>query len=414
MDDSILMKCLKVNNGPMYIYDKKNIIDKLLVLSDALFDDAKIYYSMKANPLLGICKLMINNGCGIEVASKGELFVALKAGASPKNIIFTSPGKTYDEIDYAIDCDIKVINVDSFEEIKIINKLGENKNKIVKVGLRINPSVSFSNAKIKMTGVSSQFGIEEGCIDQYFIDEILKMKYVEVVGIQVYMGTNILDSNDIVKNSKYIIDLCISLEDKFKYKFKYLNLGGGFGIPYFKNEPMLDINDLKIQMNVLYENYRSSLSDKDIIFESGRFLMAESGCFITKVLYKKESKGQKYIICDGGSNFHSASAFLGRFIRNNYPMHVLNKNNDIKEKFNVVGPLCTPTDVIGQNVELDCHINVNDYIVIEKSGAYGLTYSPCLFLGHEMPNEYLYDGEDFVLLRSKGNLEDVLINQSIK
>lgn len=134
--------------------------------------------------------------------------------------------------------------------------------------------------------------------------------------------------------------------------------------------------------------------------------MAEAGNFLTTVLYKKQSKGKKYLICDGGSNFHGSSAFLGRFIRNNYPMYILGKKDGEKEKVNVVGPLCTPTDVIGKDIALAGDVAIGDCIVIEMSGAYGLTYSPCLFLSHKMPLEILYDGEQFIDL----NKEEFVIN----
>ena len=140
--------------------------------------------------------------------------------------------------------------------------------------------------------------------------------------------------------------------------------------------------------------------------------MAEAGKFVTKVLYKKESKGEKYIICDGGSNFHAASAFLGRSIRNNYPIHSI-PDQEEKEEMTVTGPLCTPTDVIGQSVQINKDIKAGDYIVIDKSGAYGVTYSPLAFLGHISPIEIMKYKQKTYVLKKRGEIENNMIGQNM-
>lgn len=396
---------------PLYIYDKKTIEENYNSLKSAIFPGAKLFYSMKANPSIGVCQTFKGLGSGIEVASTGELCVALEAGFDPKNIHFTSPGKTRREIEYALKHNINLINIESLQEAYLINEVASELGVTANIGIRINPAQSYSNAKIKMSGVSSQFGIEEEAIGESLINELKKLRNLEIQGFQVYMGTQMLLAEDIIKNTEYIITMALRLSKDLGIGLRYLNLGGGFGVKYFKNETPLDLEELKCGMKALKAQFGKELSDTELAFESGRYLMADAGVFVTKVLYVKESKGQKYVVCDGGSNFHSSAAFLGRFIRNNFPMHTIPENEELAE-CTICGPLCTALDVIGQKVMANANIAPDDLVVIEKSGAYGYTYSPGRFLSHEQPVEILLDGETVHVLRNRGNVEDFLLEQN--
>lgn len=406
----MIREILQKYKTPLYYYDGDKIEKNVKLLKESLMSGSTLFYSMKANPLLSVCQIMNSLGCGIEVASKGELFAALKSGFDPNIIIFSGPGKTCEELEYAIEKHIHIINVESIEELKLVNHLAEKHNCCVNVGIRINPKESNMGAKIKMSGISSQFGIEESAINRDFFELVKELKRIKLVGIQVYMGTQILDAEDILNNTEYIIKLAIDLSKKYHFKISYMNLGGGFGIPYFKNDEKLHMNQLKDGMKYLSSKYESELKNIEIVFESGRFVLADAGKFITKILYKKESKGKKYIVCDGGSNFHAASAFLGRIIRNNYPIYSIPDSKD-KEEVTVTGPLCTPTDVIGQGVEINKDIKAGDYIVIEKAGAYGLTYSPLAFLGHQRPIEIMSYKNRTYVVKKRGDVEDNLMSQ---
>lgn len=395
MDDFIIKQAYKKYSTPFYLYDKKCIIDHAEKLKCVLFKNADIFFSMKANPLIGIMKIFISMGYGIEVASKGEMVKALKAGCKNSNIIFSGPGKEKREIEYAVDNEIYCINVENLTEIQIIEAIAAQHNKIVNVGLRINPSEK-SKGKISMSG-DTQFGISIEEINTAVL-QVNGCKHLNLIGFQIYMGTQILDAEEIIKNTEKIIEITYRIVNQNNLKIEYINFGGGFGVPYFTNDKILDMDKLKIGLDLLYEKHQELHNIKRIVFESGRFLLAESGCFVTQILYKKKMNNTTYLICDGGSNFHSASAFLGRFIRNNFPMHSIT-TSDETEIVTVVGNLCTPTDVIGQNVMLNKAAE-EDYIVIEKSGAYGLTYSPYGFLGHDIPKEILYDHvKGYTLLR---------------
>ncbi len=406
MREEKVRKVAEQYGTPFFLYDGEKILEQHKKLKDCLYNGSKIFYAMKANPLIGMCQLLYLEGCGIETASKGEIRTALKCGVKPAEIIFTSPGKTVDEIQFAIEKKIKIINIESLYEAMIVNEVAKKKKRKVKVVLRINQNANFSNAKIKMTGVSSQFGIEETDLNDALFEKLFALKHIEIAGVQVYSGTQVLKATEILKNTEYAIEMAKEVSSKYKFDLKYLNLGGGFGIPYFKGEKELDLQELKTGMQEIKNKYDSQLKNTEIIFESGRFLVAESGIYVTKILYKKISKGNIYYICDGGSNFHSSTAFMGRFVRNNFPMHSLPKSSNLI-KVNVVGPLCTPIDTMGREVELSGDLCRGDYIVIEKSGAYGLTYSPMNFLSHDTPVEILELNGRVHVLRERGNATDL-------
>ncbi|HEX2927225.1 MAG TPA: type III PLP-dependent enzyme, partial [Ruminiclostridium sp.] len=350
MDDKILNNIAAKYGTPIYVYDTEKIISQYKSLKDSLPEELGIFYSMKANPLLGICQLFKKLGSWIETASSGELHTALAAGYSPEKIIFTSPGKTYDELEYTVETGIYSINIESIEEAAIINEIALKKGRTVNISIRINPDFDVARSGLKMSGVPTQFGVDQVQLESHFA-ELKSLSNLKVIGIHIYVGTQALNADNIVSSMEEIIKLALESSEKYGFELELLDMGGGFGIPYFKGDNPLDMAAFKEAFAQMWDKYKEKLTKTKVFVESGRFLMAESGTYLTKILYKKDCKGKKYLVCDGGSNQHAASAFLGRHIRNNFPMHILNKTEN-EEKVNVVGPLCTPTDVIGQEVLL--------------------------------------------------------------
>lgn len=395
---------------PLYIYDRAEMEKNYALLKDSIFPGAKLFYSMKANPALGVCQVFRSMGSGIDAASAGELYTALEAGFDAGQILFTSPGKTWQEIEFALKHNIRRINVESLAEACMVDEAAAALGVKAQIGVRVNPAVCYSNAKIKMSGVASQFGIEEAELTKAFFGKLQSLKNLSVQGIQVYMGTQMLLAEDIIKNTEYTMDMAVRLSKEHGFALDYLNVGGGFGVQYFKNETPLDLGLLKAGMESLKERYGKELQNTEIIFESGRFLMAQAGVFVTEILHIKESKGQRFAVCDGGSNFHSSAAFLGRYIRNNFPMRAIPEGTETAE-CTVCGPLCTALDVIGQKVPLNKDLAPGDLVAIEKSGAYGYTYSPCKFLSHEQPVELMTDGSSEHVIRERTATEEILDGQ---
>lgn len=409
MDINRKLEILKTYQSPMYLYDAGVIQKQYTKLKSSLPEQFEIFYSMKANPLLGICQYMKSLGSRIEVASEGELHIALAAGFPVKDIIFTSPGKTYDELAYAIDKEIYSINVESFAELEIIQEIAQRKSVKVNVSIRINPDCDVSGAGMKMSGVPTQFGIDYKELMKN-INILLQAPNVNFIGIHVYMGTQVLDANNIISSMSDVFRMALDIQAKAGTELKFIDLGGGFGVPYFKCDQELDLYALKSGVNKIWGEYRDKFRNARVAVESGRFLVAESGQFLTKVLYCKTSKDRSFVVCDGGSNFHANSAFLGRHVRNNFPMSILGKENEPVFETTIVGPLCTPTDVIGQRVMLP-ETEPGDYLVVEKSGAYGLTNSPVMFLSHPQPTEILVLDNTAHVLREHGKKEDFIEKQ---
>lgn len=412
MNHKMINELSNLYGTPNYLYDLSKVEYRLNVLKDCLGDKVTIFYSIKANPNRDLIKFLDNNNTCFEVSSQGELEILCDIGIDSKKIVFSGPGKQEKEIEFAISKGVFCIDAESLEELKLINKISKQKNKVTAVAVRINPDLNTSSTGIKMTGVASQFGIE-------FFDIPLVLNYINTVanlsfaGIHVYYGTQILGAHDISKNVSNIFDICKVILEKYNLQIKYINFGGGFGVPYFKNENELEIDILKAQLKKIFVDKGNCFEKSIFAFESGRFLVSESGYYVIRVLYCKKSKDKTYLICDGGSNFHANSAFLGRVVRRNYPIEIIkfdgSNNYSDCEIYTITGPLCTPTDVIAQDVLLP-KCQAGDLIVVKKSGAYGITNSPVLFISHEFPKEIIIkkNGESFISNSIKENLKIVL------
>ncbi|GIQ67223.1 type III PLP-dependent enzyme [Xylanibacillus composti] len=409
MEDEKLRLLSAEYGTPLYVYDGDIMERQYRRLKESLPERFEIFYSAKSNPALGVCEMFRKWGSHIEVASLGELHVAKEAGFDPWQIIFTSPGKTTNELEASIDIGIYCLNVESVEEARRIHQLALSRQKIVNIAIRVNPNFNLSMAGIRMSGVPTQFGIDQDELDEA-VRQIMALSGVRLIGIHVFTGTQMLDAAHLTENMREIIKLAVSLSAAHGFPLEFLDLGGGFGIPYFKGEEALDMQRLKEGMQEVWSAYERELATTRIGVESGRYLMAEAGEFVTRVLYVKECKGVKYLVCDGGSHQHASSAFLGRYVRNNFPMRIAGKSGAQLEEVGVAGPLCTPTDMLGQRIELPA-AEEGDLLVIEKSGAYGLSHSPVMFLSHALPAEIIVYQDQTYVLRERGKVEDFLLGQ---
>ncbi|WP_080495078.1 hypothetical protein [Bacillus cereus] len=411
-----IINICKTHGTPMYLYDGEMLREKFFSITNRIGNDVDIFLSLKANSNVSIASLFANWGAGVEVASLGEMNIALKAGFSVDNIIFSGPGKRIEELKTAIQHKIYCIIAESKQEIYAIMELAKQLNQKVRVGIRINPDQDIARAKIKMAGIPRQFGIDESQVEDVIVT-IKKSKYLKFVGIHIYTGTQNLNIDSIIDTFNYTLGLAKKIKQKYKIDLEMVNLGGGLGIAYFSQENDLNFDILMNKIKDLITDAKKELSNTRFIIESGRYLLAESGTYITSVLYTKESKGENFAITDGGLNHHQACTFRGRMIRSNYPVITIRGNNieertANKEKITIVGPLCTPEDIICKDALLP-KIFQHDYICILKSGAYGLSYSPQNFLGHPSPIEVLLMGTKEYVIRNRGNYNDVLSNQNM-
>lgn len=390
-------KVVKKYGTPLYYYEIEKAEKNVKLLREVLPPTIKIYLSIKANPCKKIICELGKSVDGVEVASAGELDIAIKSGICNQNILFIGPGKSYSELDIAVEKKIKLIVVESIEEINRINKICITKNLTMNIAIRINPNIK-SSSRLKMGGVPSQFGIDEENVLEV-IKALSQYEKLHLKGVHFYFGSQILDSNQIVKNIEYIFATCKRIQRQTNISLDFIDLGGGIGVPYFIHDNELDLNLLKSKLRQLFFENVNDFQNTEFIWESGRFILAECGYYIVKIEYIKESRGKKFVIVNGGLNHHSTAIGVGAILRGNFNIYCLNKKemNDTQEKVTIVGPLCTPIDVLARDITLPT-LEVGDILVVPKSGAYGLSASPVNFLCHNSPREVInYRGKIYLI-----------------
>ena len=377
---------------PVYLYSKKTIDNKVDELRSVLPSEVNLFYSVKANPNCDILHFISSKVDGMEVASSGELIKVLRAGTNPDNIIYVGPGKTQADLKRAISASVYCIVAESFEEISYIDQMAAVAGKTQAISVRVNPQKSISSARIKMGGGAKPFGIDEEMLPELF-NKIRNMHNIQVLGIYVYSGTMITQSEAITQMFANCFRIASEVQHLYENQFKMIGFGGGYGITYFPNDTSLDMERIKSGLHTIFNQYKQQFeADCRFITESGRFLVADSGYYIVKVLYTKKSRGVNYAIVDGGTNFFSLSTGMGRYLRKNPRFHGCGTKRDMRysERYTVVGPLCTPSDILLQDVEIG-YVMAGDYIIFPKAGAYAFTTSPVNFLSHICPKEILVD-----------------------
>jgi diaminopimelate decarboxylase len=397
---------------PSYIYSSENVISNYKLIRNSLDHSIEIFYSMKSNPNISIVALLARQGANVEVASIYELGIALRAGVKPNKIIFVGPSKTESELIKSISLRLNSIVCESINELHMVSKLSMQQGVRTNVAIRINPNFICNGAPLKMGGRASQFGID---IDELLkVEErILKLGGINICGVHIYNATRLLDEASIIENTRQILDLSRFLMGRWSTCFQFIDIGGGLGIPYYEDELALDFAILSSGLNKIVQDFNQFGPNVKIYLESGRYLVANAGVFITKINDKKTSKGINYLITDGGTNCHLSAVGIGSVIKKNFPIFALKYTEANEyEMYNIVGPLCTPGDLLARQVSLPV-MEIGEFIGISQSGAYGPTASPGLFLSHGFPSEILIHNSEAHLVRSRDNLIDILNKQSL-
>jgi diaminopimelate decarboxylase len=380
-----------VTRTPFYAYDRQLIINRVSQLLNILPAEVSLNYAIKANPYPSLVHLMAGQVTGFDVASKKEMLLALQTGMPADKISYAGPGKTQADIEAAIIAGV-TLHAESENEIATIESAAEKLKLRANLAIRVNPSFELKSSGMKMSGGAKPFGIDEEKIPGVLMS--LSLKQVMLRGFHIYSGSQNLNAAAIIsaqqqtfKLAKHLIELSTSITNK---KVDYLNIGGGFGIPYFAKEQALDIQVIANNLKDLILQYQDVVDNLELIIELGRYLVAEAGVYVSKIVDKKESRGTQYLVCDGGLHHHLAnSGNFGQVIRKNYPLAIGNKLNGSKlEQVNIVGPLCTPLDILAEKVILP-QSNIGDYVVIFQSGAYGASASPKDFLSQPQLSEIL-------------------------
>ena len=389
-------KLLQEFSTPFYLYDEEVIQNKVLFLNSLEFKfDFKFHFAVKANPNLAILNLIKKYNFGAEVVSAGELFKSLKAGFDPTSVIFDGPGKTEFDLKYAITQQIKSINVENLEEIAFINEYSLNKGLITNIGIRINPDIDAKTLDKITTGKSGgKFGVS---VDQIDFESIAKFKGVKLTTLSEHIGSQITDHNQLISSYQKLISLADKINTSLK-TIQTLDFGGGFGV--------IDHSDKKLNFRDWQNDLNQLLDGKsyNIIFEPGRYVVADSGELYTKVLYVKKSGNKKIIITDSSFSEYLRPALYDI----TPPIKVLNESQDL-ETYDIAGGICESTDYLAKDVKIP-RVKKGDFIKLMNVGAYGSSMSST-YNSRPRPLEILKNKEEYRVIRSRDTLEDLCKNE---
>lgn len=377
----------RVGKTPFYAYDRQLMTNRVTDLRRQMPPGLKIHYALKANPMPAIVQHMASLVDGFDLASTGEMKVALDTTMPTANISMAGPGKRAQELMQAIAASI-TINVESLHELKTIACLSEQTGIQAHVAIRINPAFELKASGMRMGGGPKQFGIDEELLPDVL--KQIKELSLDFKGFHIYSGSQNLKADSIIEAQQKSIDLAINLSDYCPTPIKTLNIGGGYGIPYFPGDAPLDTRQIGVALAKAMDKFKTTNPQAEVIVELGRYLVGEAGIYVCQVLDKKISRGQIFLIVNGGLHHHlAASGNFGQVIRKNYPVAIGNKmNSREKEIVNIVGPLCTPLDILADRMELPA-AEIGDLVIIYQSGAYGYTASPHQFLSQPEAEQLL-------------------------
>jgi diaminopimelate decarboxylase len=378
----------EVGSTPFYVYSRAAIDARVAALRAALPPSVHVHYAVKANPMPAVVAHLAGLVDGLDVASAGELRIALATRTDPKDISFAGPGKRDAELADALAAGITV-NVESEGELERLARIAEAAHARARVAVRVNPDFQLKSSGMKMGGGPQQFGIDAEGVPQT-LARIGELPSLEFVGFHIFSGSQNLRADAIVEAQDKSLALGVELARHAPAPVQTLNIGGGFGIPYFPGEQPLDLAPIGANLARRLPEVERALPGARVVIELGRYLVGEAGLYVCRVIDRKVSRGRVFLVTDGGLHHHlAASGNFGQVLRKNYPVVVGNRvRGGAREIASVVGPLCTPLDLLADQMEL-ARAEPGDLIAVLQSGAYGLSASPTAFLGHPPPAEVL-------------------------
>ena len=381
----------RVGQTPFYAYDRGLVAARVAELRAALPHGIKLHYAMKANPMPALVGLMAGLVEGIDVASAGELQVALNAGVDPHEISFAGPGKRDVELGQAVASRV-LVNVESPRELRVLAAASQRLGLPARVAVRVNPNFELKGSGMFMGGGAKQFGIDAEEVPEVLAEVgRLAADGLAFEGFHLFAGSQNLKPEAICEAQLRSYELAVQLAASAPAPVRFLNLGGGFGIPYFPGEGRLELAPIGRNLAALQERARTELPQAQLVIELGRYLVGEAGIYVARVVDRKISRGQVFLVSDGGLHHHlSASGNFGQVLRKNYPATVQpqGRRETRLEPASIVGLLCTPLDLLADRLDMP-RGEVGDLVVVFQSGAYGRSASPEAFLGHPACAEVL-------------------------
>jgi diaminopimelate decarboxylase len=384
-----------VGRTPFFAYDRTKLTDRMGELRRLLPRRIDVSYAIKANPMPAVVQHLRPLVDGFDVASAGELLIALDTGMPADRISFAGPGKRPDELTQAVAAGVTV-EMESETEARRLIAIGDELGIRPRVAIRVNPDFQVKGSGMRMGGGPQQFGIDSERVPVLLKE--LAIADLDFLGFHIFAGSQNLRADILCEAQRRTVELAVALADDSPLPVRCLNLGGGFGIPYGERDEALDVAAIGVNLAELIDRLvLPKLPDARVSLELGRFLVGEAGIYVTRVVDRKESRGKVFLVVDGGLHHQlAASGNFGQVIRRNYPVAIGNRlgtRSDARREVeteitSVVGALCTPLDLLADGVELP-PAEIGDLVVIFQAGAYGLTASPTAFLSHPFPPEVL-------------------------
>ena len=387
---------------PFFLYDADAINHRINWIRESFEGLVKVFYAVKANPNLELLRAVRGVADGLDISSRGELDQASLAGFSMANLSFAGPAKTTAEIAASIEKGVGCISVESMRELVKCTEIAKQLGIRANVVIRINPQFLNRFFGMKMGGKPIQFGIDEEEIDTALAMIVANQENLDFQGIHIYAGSQCFEATGIAESVKNAFSIVQRIEASTSLTCRTINVGGGFGVSHGENGHEMDISALaEILVPILRAFRNSSTVEREIIFELGRFLTANAGIYVVQVVSSKQSRSKAFFMVDGGLHHHLAAAgMFGTALRSNYILKNLSQPDAPSIRCNVAGPSCNPTDLLGVDIELP-RPEHGDLLAIMKSGSYGFTASPLLFLGRNTPAELIqHNGRIFLGRRS--------------
>lgn len=381
----------RVGATPFFAYDRGLITERVEYLRRTLPPELELSYAIKANPMPAVVQHLAGLVDSFDVASAGEMAVALDTPIGAERVSFAGPGKTDSELAGAVAAGVTV-EIESAGEARRLVAAGERLGLTPKAAIRVNPDFEVKGSGMRMGGGPQQFGVDAERVPDLIAE--LAGTGLDLLGFHVFAGSQNLVAEVICAAQRHTVELVLRLAESLDRPLRYVNLGGGFGIPYFPADEPLDLAAIGENLAVLMrERIGPELPEARAVIELGRYIVGEAGLYVTRVIDRKVSRGKTFLVVDGGLHHQlAASGNFGQVIRRNYPIAKVGAGGGEtageRETVTVVGCLCTPLDLLGKDVELP-DAEVGDLIAIYQAGAYGLTASPTGFLSHPEPAEVL-------------------------
>ena len=372
---------------PLFVYSADMVTRRIAALRSALPDRLKINYAVKANSFAPLLSHVSNLVDGLDIASGGELHMVRALDIAGSRVSFAGPGKRDDELEAAIAAGV-TLNLESENEAARALAIAERLGETPRLAIRVNPDFEIRGSGMKMGGGARPFGVDADRVPALMREVVAAG--CDWRGLHIFTGSQALDADALIEAQASTLDLAHRLAHESGIGLPKLNMGGGFGIPYFHGDTPLDIARIGEALAARLERLPDTLAGAELYLELGRYIVGEAGVYLTRIVDRKDSHGETYLVTDGGLHHQlAASGNFGTVVRRNYPLAIATRfAAEPVETANVVGCLCTPLDRLADKAQLP-RAEVGDLVAVFCAGAYGASASPSAFLGQGPAAEML-------------------------